>query len=200
MGGTYINQSGTDVVFSVRHDLIAESDSSTVPAPVQARMVGDVEYLSSFPYREAFSSNFNQAVSSDVVSTVYATREWDGMAASLEGDRYQGEKRVASTTVSRTGVVTVVPEAQVRIFHAPALEFSTTDHTLGSTGLEWNLDGSFAALKRSQERSRVSPAAWWSAWTCARRLHTPWDLPAGGCARQSPPGRRSTPAAIARPT
>ncbi len=151
VGGTYINQSGTDVVASVRHDLIAESDSSTVPAPVQARMVGDVEYLSSFPYREAFSTNFNQAVSSDVVSTVYGTREWDGMAASLEGDRYQGEKRVASTTVSRTGVVTVVPEAQVRIFHAPALEFSTTDHTLGSTGLEWNLDGSFAALKRSQE-------------------------------------------------
>jgi LPS-assembly protein len=106
-------------------------------------MVADLEYLSSFPYREAFSTNFNQAVSSDVISTLYTTHEWDGMAASFEGDRYQGEKRVATT-------VPLQAEEQVHIFHAPALEFTTTDHALGSTGLEWNLDSSVAALKRTQ--------------------------------------------------
>jgi LPS-assembly protein len=67
------------------------------------------------------------------------------MAASLEGDRYQGEKRVENTKT-----VPVQLEQQVRIFHAPALEFTTTDHRLGSTGLEWNLDGSATALKRVQ--------------------------------------------------
>ena len=102
-----------------------------------------MEYLSSFPYREAFSSNFNQAVSSDVVSTVYGTREWNGMAVSAEGDRYQGEKRVANTTQFRR-------EEQVHIFHAPAVEFTTTDHGLGTTGLEWNVDSSVAMLKRIQ--------------------------------------------------
>jgi LPS-assembly protein len=107
--------------------------------------VADVEYLSSFPYREAFSSNFNQAVSSDVVSTVYGTREWDGMAVSAEGDRYQGEKRVANTTS-----VPPQTEEQLHIFHAPALEFTTTDHGLGTTGLEWNVDSSVAMLKRIQ--------------------------------------------------
>ena len=151
-GGTYINQSGTDVTFSARYDLVDDSDSgaASAPAPAQARLVGDVEYLSSFPYREAFSSNFNQAVSSDVVSTVFAVGERDGMAASLEGDRYQGEKRVASQNVSSTGVITVLPEEQVHIFHAPALEFASTDHALGSTGLEWNLQSSVAALKRAE--------------------------------------------------
>ncbi len=145
-GGVYVNQSGTDVVFTGRHDLLTDdlpSSPSAAAPPVQARAVADVEYLSSFPYREAFSTNFNQAVSSDVVSTIYATREWNGIAASLEGDRYQGEKRVA----------TIVPrqaEEQVHIFHAPSLEFTTTDHRLGTTGLEWNLDSSAAALKRSQ--------------------------------------------------
>jgi LPS-assembly protein len=157
-GGTYFNQSGTDVTFSARHDLIpAEQSNSGAPAtpgapltqlgPVQERAVADLEYLSSFPYREAFSPNFNQAVSTDVISTLYLTRESDGMAASLEADRYQGEKRVEATNAV-TGVVT--PEEQVHIFHGPALEFTTTDHRLGSTGLEWSFDSSAAALKRTQ--------------------------------------------------
>jgi len=159
-GGTYYNQSGTDVTFSGRHDLIsAETEDSTDPtavtqlAPVQERAVADVEYLSSFPYREAFSPNFNQAVSTDVISTVSLTRETNGTAASLEGDRYQGEKRVEATNAV-TGVVT--PEEQVHIIHAPALEFTATDHMLGNTGLEWSFDSSAAALKRTQPNFETS--------------------------------------------
>jgi LPS-assembly protein len=151
-GGVYVNQSGTDVVFSGRRDLFVQDDTAGNPtegAPAQARAVADVEYLSSFPYREAFSTNFNQAVSSDVVSTIYATREWDGVAASVEGDRYQGEKRVATT-------VPFQAEEQVHIFHAPSLEFTTTDHRVGSSGLEWNLDYSAAALKRAQPNFTTS--------------------------------------------
>lgn len=151
-GGTvFVNQSGTDVAFSGRRDFFVGDDfahSGNVSAKAsqyQARAVADVEYLSSFPYREAFSSNFNQAVSSDVVSTVYITQEWNGMAVSLEGDRYQGEKRVANTTA-----IPPQTEQQLHIFHAPALEFTTTDHRLGSTGLEWNFDSSVAMLKRIQ--------------------------------------------------
>jgi len=145
-GGVYVNQSGTDVVFSGRRDVFVQSDSAGEPvegAPAQARAVADIEYLSSFPYREAFSTNFNQAVSSDVVSTIYGTREWNGWAASVEGDRYQGEKRVATT-------VPFQAEEQVHIIHAPSLEFATTDHRLGSTGFEWDLDSSATALKRAQ--------------------------------------------------
>ena len=153
-GPVFVNQSGTDVLISARHDFFVDydtphadgphTDSAPIATgPVQARVVADVEYLSSFPYREAFSSNFNQAVSSDVVSTVYATRQWNGISASLEGDRYQGEKRVPTQHPFQI-------EEQVHIFHAPAFEFTTTDHRLGSTGLEWSLDSSIAGLKRSQ--------------------------------------------------
>lgn len=141
-GGHYINQSGTDVLVSARHDFARDEGASpTAVPPVRSRVVADAEYLSSFQYREAFASNFNQAVSSDVISTVYGTHEWNGMAASLEGDRYQGEKRVQTATVL---------EQQVHIFHAPSLEFTTTDHHLGSTGFDWSLDSSITALKRSQ--------------------------------------------------
>jgi LPS-assembly protein len=142
VGGTYTNQSGEDVTFSARRDYLSDSDSGNTETPsTQTRTAADVEYLSSFLYREAFSTNFNQAVSSDVVSTVYGTHEWDGMALSLEGDRYQGEKRVATA---------VLPEEQVHIFHAPAVEFTTVDQGLGNTGLEWNVDSSVAMLKRVQ--------------------------------------------------
>jgi len=144
-GGTYTNQSGEDATFSARHDFFSGSDSTQgvagESASTQTRAAADVEYLSSFLYREAFSTNFNQAVSSDVVSTVYATHEWDGMALSAEGDRYQGEKRVGTPRL---------PEEQVHIFHAPAVEFTTTDHELGTSGLEWNVDSSVAMLKRVQ--------------------------------------------------
>ena len=144
-GGTYTNQSGEDVTFSARRDFIDDSDTTretrAESSATQTRTAADVEYLSSFLYREAFSTNFNQAVSSDVVSTVYGTHEWDGMAIALEGDRYQGEKRVATTTL---------PEEQVHIFHAPAVEFATADHRLGATGSEWNVDSSVAMLKRIQ--------------------------------------------------
>jgi LPS-assembly protein len=155
-GTVLVNQSGTDALFSGRYDLIRNQDfiadkTPVANPPVQARAVADVEYLSSFTYREAFSSNFNEAVSSDVVSTVYATREWSGVSASLEGDRYQGEKRVANTTTNPPQV-----EEQVRIFHAPALEFTAADHRLGITGLEWNLDSSLAALKRTQPNFETS--------------------------------------------
>jgi LPS-assembly protein len=155
-GGTYINQSGTDALFSARYDLLVpdEFKAGSTPAryqPVQARAVADVEYLSSFPYREAFSSNFNQAVSTDVLSTIYFTREANGLAAALEGDRYQGEKRVANTSTTPPQT-----EEQVHIFHAPALEFAATDHLLGSSGLEWNLDTTAAALKRTQPNFETS--------------------------------------------
>ena len=140
-GGTYINQSGVEATFSARRDVNAED-----------RAVADVDYLSSFLYREGFTDSFNLAVSSDILSTVYGMHTWDGMSASVEGDRYQGEKRVASTT-PRGGVL---PEQEVHIFHAPAVEFSTTDHELGSTGLEWNLDSSVAGLKRSQPNFATS--------------------------------------------
>ena len=148
-GGTYINQSGTDVVFSGRRDFLVDPGpvlpgaASEESPPVQARAVVDVEYLSSFPYREAFSTNFNEAVSTDVNSTIYATREWDDMSVSLEGDCYQGEKRIATT-------VPLQAEEQVHIFHAPSLEFAAGDHELGSTRLEWNMDSSLTALKRAQ--------------------------------------------------
>ncbi|MCL2660813.1 MAG: LPS-assembly protein LptD, partial [Acidobacteriaceae bacterium] len=134
INGQLINQGGQDALFSGRYDI------STDPFH-RSRMAADMEYLSSYAYRAAFSENFNQAVSSDILSTAYGTYQANGFSYSLRADRYQGLKQLAATNVD---------EQEVRIFHAPSLEVTSTDHAIGSTPLLWNVDSSVAALKRVQ--------------------------------------------------
>lgn len=136
LGTSEANQGGEDVTFTGRHDFSPET-----------RVVADVEYLSSYVYREAFTENFNQAVSTDILSTVYGVIERNGYAAALEADRYQGLKRVpvpaTATTAGSAG-------QEVRIFHVPSFELSTTDHALGLKGFEWSLGAQATGLKRVQ--------------------------------------------------
>ncbi len=134
--GIYTNQGGEDLTFRGRHDF---SDAT--------RAVADVEYLSSYTYREAFTDNFNQAVSSDILSTVYGQHTMDGTMASVRADRYQGLKRAATLATATTPATS---EQQIRIFHAPSLDFDAADHRIGPTPLLWNLESSASALKRVQ--------------------------------------------------
>jgi LPS-assembly protein len=135
-GTQYINQGGEDVTFAARHDFSE-----------QTRVVADMEYLSSYTYREVFTENFNTAVSTDIVSYAYGVHEADGYAASLYADRYQGLKLAAMGNI---------PEQEVRIFHVPSLSLSTTEHNFGDTHLLWNLQSSFAGLKRVQPNFATS--------------------------------------------
>ena len=127
-GGVYVNQGGQDVVFSGRHDFSDET-----------RMATDLEYLSSYPFREAFTENFNQAVSTDILSIGYATHEENGYAVAARADRYQGLKRV--------------PEANLagedeKIFHVPSIDFGMTEHEIGDSRVQWGVGSSAAGLKR----------------------------------------------------
>lgn len=129
-GGQYVNQGGQDIVFSGRYDLSQ-----------QTRFIADLEYLSSYPYREAFTENFNQAVSSDILSIGYAVHQSNGYSWAMRADRYQGLKQSATATQ---------PEEQIRIFHAPSADLYTTEHRLGESRVLWNVESTVAALKRVQ--------------------------------------------------
>jgi LPS-assembly protein len=137
--GVYLNQGGEDATVSGRHDFTS-----------QTRVVGDVEYLSSYAYREAFAENFSVAVSSDILSIVYGVHQWDGYSASARVDRYQGLKQAG---VAATPTTPAIPEEQVKIFHAPSLDFSSTEHEIGRTGLVWSIDASHAGLSRVQKQA-----------------------------------------------
>jgi len=124
------NEGGEDALLMLRRDLNPET-----------RFAANVEYLSSYVYREAFAENFNDAVTSDIVSTTYLTHEVHGMEFTGLVDRYQGIKLIAEGTS---------PEQQVRIFHAPTVSFDSTEHRLGETNLEVSLETSVSGLKRTQ--------------------------------------------------
>ncbi len=122
----YINQGGEDIVLGGRKDF-----------SVHTRIAGDAEYLSKYAYRQAFTDNFNQAVATDIVSSVYGTHERNGLLAAIEGDRYQGLKRTL------TG-------EQVRILHAPTLDLQAMERRLGNSPFLWAATLQSSAMKRTQ--------------------------------------------------
>ena len=136
LGTSKANQGGEDFSLAGRHDFAPD-----------ARVVADVEYLSSYVYREAFNENFNQAVSTDIVSTAYGVVERNGYAGAVEADRYQGLKRVPRAATATTPATT---GQEVRLFHVPALDLSTTDHRFGPGSLQWRLEAQATGLKRVQ--------------------------------------------------
>ena len=69
-----------------------------------------------------------------------------GFSTAVRADRYQGLKRVAHPRSAARHQ----PGQQVRIFHAPSLDFTAVDHHLGTTPLLWSLTSSVAGLKRTQ--------------------------------------------------
>jgi LPS-assembly protein len=135
LASSYINQGGEDVTAAFRRDF---SD--------RVRAVGDAEYLSSYVYREAFNDNYDQAVSSDITSIVYLTRESNGFALDGRFDRYQGLKRVPYTNPKG---ITVAGE-EVHLFHAPQIDADLMDRHVGSSPVLFNLTGSVGGLKRVQ--------------------------------------------------
>ena len=128
--GMYVNQGGEDAKASARYDFSAHT-----------RLAADAEYLSSFAYRQAFTENFNQAVSSDILSYAYGVHQDNGYSAMVRVDRYQGLKQAATATT---------PEEQIRIFHSPSLEIATTEHRIGEGPVLWSVESSVAGLKRVQ--------------------------------------------------
>jgi LPS-assembly protein len=135
-GGTYLNQGGEDLLVNGRRDFAGNT-----------RIVASVEYLSSYAYREAFSQNFNTAVSTDIFSSMYLVHSWRDLSVGVAFERYQGLKRIATPAI---GAIPAQSAQEIRIFHAPEIDLSATDHALGHTGLVWSFDSSFAALKRVQ--------------------------------------------------
>ena len=139
--GVYTNQGGQDVTLKARYDLRR--------TPGATRFVADSEYLSSYIYREAFTENFNQAVSTDILSTFYGVRNLNGYSAALRTDRYEGLKPRPQTAAQIAAQEPLV-NSQVTVFHIPALTLTTTDHWLAGTPLLWSLDTSIGGLKRTQ--------------------------------------------------
>jgi LPS-assembly protein len=128
--GTGIDQGGTDIVFNGRHDFTSAT-----------RVAGNIEYLSSYVYRQAFAESFNQAVASEVKSDAFVVHEANGYAEQVTADRYQNFQNTTGE--------------QVRILHVPTLELDALDHEL-SRGFYWNGRVAADGLERAEPNFSTS--------------------------------------------
>lgn len=124
------NQGGVDLLFDGRHDF----DSET-------RAAADIEYLSSYVYRQEFEDNYALAINSEVKSQAFLTHSHDGLAEGASFNRYQSFESSAGTA---TG------EEEITILHLPTLQFDGVDQYLPGTPLMWGVNATGAGLSRSE--------------------------------------------------
>jgi LPS-assembly protein len=121
-----VNQGGVDISANGRKDLSPST-----------RVVGNVEYLSSYVYRLVFDDNYTQAVNSEVLSTLALTHEHNGYIPS----GYFGRLQTFASTTSGD---------EARILHLPSLRFDSLDRPLGDSMLYWGLNSSISHLNRAE--------------------------------------------------
>ncbi len=130
------NQGGQDIFADGRRELDAHT-----------RAAADIEYLSSYVYRQAFEENYSAAINSEVKSSAYVTREENAYAANAHFERYQNFRGTA-------------PGDEIRVLHTPELQLDGLDQPLGRTPFLWGGMASASALSRSEpgfQTSRLTP-------------------------------------------
>ena len=132
-GNPHVNQGGEEVRF------VAEDEFGH-----NFRGVADVDYLSSFVFRLAFSEVFTQAINSEVRSEAFLSNLSDGYFYNLEMKRYQDFE---STT----------PGDVISILHAPGVELGNVDHQIWHSPFYWSYDTSLEGLSRSEPGFSTAP-------------------------------------------
>lgn len=106
------------------------------------RGVADLEYLSNYAFRSAFSSTFSQAVDSEVKSKIFVSRNSGGFSYNAQVGRYQNFQSTEPGNV-------------VTILHTPGFEVSGVDHHLGKSPFLFSVDGAAEGLSRSEPMFRT---------------------------------------------
>ncbi len=101
------------------------------------RGVADLEYLSSFTFRLAFSETFTQAVNSEVKSVAFLSKNYDGFSFNTRLGRYQNFQSTQ-------------PGDLVTILHMPGVEISSVDRRIGNSPFYWAFDVAAEGVSRSQ--------------------------------------------------
>lgn len=108
------------------------------------RGVANIDYLTSYVFRLAFSDVFTQAVNSEVKSEAFVSNTAGSWFLNATTRRYQDFQ---STT----------PGDVVTILHAPGFEVTSPDRRLDNSPLHWTLDASAEGLSRSEPNFSTAP-------------------------------------------
>ncbi|MGE5325556.1 MAG: LPS-assembly protein LptD, partial [Deltaproteobacteria bacterium] len=103
------------------------------------RGVVGVDYISSLAFRQIFTDNFTQAVTSEVRQAGFASKNFDAYSLNFYTSRYQNfltaERKVGNSII---------------IEHAPSVAFSRMDKQVGATPFFVAFDASVDGVERAQ--------------------------------------------------
>ena len=141
IGGSLQKQGGEDALFEAEHPF----------GPL--RGVANVDYLSSFVYRLAFTEVYTQAINSEVRSQIFLSNTTDGYHFNALAERYQDfEVCIPPPPNSpiNTGCSTITQTELVRVLHTPSFFISSEERQLGNTPLYFSFETSAEGLQRRQ--------------------------------------------------
>ena len=101
------------------------------------RSVANIDYLSSFVFRLAFSDTFTQAVNSEVKSQAFLSNTTNGFSYNALVERYQNFESTQAGDV-------------ITILHAPSFAVSSVDRKLPHAPLYWSLEAAGEGLSRRE--------------------------------------------------
>ena len=107
------------------------------------RSVANIDYLSSFVFRLAFSETFSQAVNSEVKSQAFLSNTTRGFSYNALVQRYQDFESAQNGDV-------------ITILHTPSFQFSSVDRRLAHTPFYWSMDAAAEGLSRSEPGFRTA--------------------------------------------
>ncbi len=114
------------------------------------RGVANVDYLSSFVFRIAFTDVYTQAIDSEVRSQIFLSNTTDGFHFNALAERYQNFDICGPQTDPSACPVYITQTELVRILHTPSVFFSGEERQLGNTPLYWSLESAAEGLQRRQ--------------------------------------------------
>src|SRR5580700_6913067 len=111
------------------------------------RGVADVDYLSSFVFRIAFTDVYTQAIDSEVRSQIFLSNTTNGFHFNALAERYQNFEVCNPSTETNAGCTELTQTELVRILHTPSFFASGDERRIGNTPLYWSFQGAAEGLQ-----------------------------------------------------
>jgi len=114
------------------------------------RGVANVDYLSSFVFRIAFTDVYTQAIDSEVRSQIFLSNTTNGFHFNALTERYQNFEVCNPNTQLNATCSTITQAELVRILHTPSFFISGEERQLGNTPLYWSFESAAEGLQRRE--------------------------------------------------
>ena len=121
------------------------------------RGVANIDYLSSFVYRIAFTEVYTQAIDSEVKSQVFLSNTTEGFHFNALAERYQNFEVCVPEVGTNTGCTTITQTELARVLHTPSFFISSEERQLGNTPLYWSFETGAEGIQRRQIGFRTGP-------------------------------------------